>query len=69
MKKIIEHRKLLNVDKTVSLKELKTIYRFKLFLALLKQSWWTDSNSRPADYKSAALPTELHQHLFIRIQQ
>ena len=25
-------------------------------------SWWTDSNSRPADYKSAALPTELHQH-------
>ena len=26
-------------------------------------SWWTDSNPRPADYKSAALPTELHQHL------
>ena len=25
------------------------------------QSWWTDSNPRPADYKSAALPTELHQ--------
>ena len=25
-------------------------------------SWWTDSNPRPADYKSAALPTELHQH-------
>ena len=24
-------------------------------------SWWTDSNPRPADYKSAALPTELHQ--------
>ncbi len=28
-------------------------------------SWWTDLNPRPADYKSAALPTELHQ----RIQQ
>ena len=28
-----------------------------------KWSWWTDSNPRPADYKSAALPTELHQHL------
>ena len=26
-----------------------------------KWSWWTDSNPRPADYKSAALPTELHQ--------
>ena len=30
-------------------------------------SWWTDSNPRPADYKSAALPTELHQHLDARI--
>jgi hypothetical protein len=27
MKKIVEYRKLLNVEKTVSLKELKTIYR------------------------------------------
>ena len=26
-------------------------------------SWWTESNPRPADYKSAALPTELHQHI------
>ena len=25
-------------------------------------SWWTESNPRPADYKSAALPSELHQH-------
>ena len=24
-------------------------------------SWWTASNPRPADYKSAALPAELHQ--------
>ena len=29
-------------------------------------SWWTDSNPRPADYKSAALPTELHQHQAVR---
>ena len=29
-----------------------------------KWSWWTDSNPRPADYKSAALPTELHQQIF-----
>ena len=27
----------------------------------IRWSWWTDSNPRPADYKSAALPTELHQ--------
>ena len=26
-------------------------------------SRWTDSNPRPADYKSAALPTELHRHV------
>ena len=26
-------------------------------------SWWWDSNPRPADYKSAALPIELHQHI------
>ena len=24
-------------------------------------SWWCDSNTRPADYESAALPTVLHQ--------
>ena len=28
-----------------------------------KWSWWTDLNPRPADYKSAALPTELHQRI------
>ena len=31
--------------------------------SILNWSWWTDSNPRPADYKSAALPTELHQHI------
>ncbi len=25
-------------------------------------SWWTESNPRPTDYKSVALPAELHQH-------
>ena len=28
-----------------------------------KWSWQTDSNPRPADYKSAALPAELHQRI------
>ena len=32
-------------------------------LAGFAWSWWTDSNPRPADYKSAALPAELHQHM------
>ncbi len=31
--------------------------------AKLQWSWWTDLNPRPADYKSAALPTELHQRM------
>ena len=30
-----------------------------------KWSWQLDSNQRPADYKSAALPTELCQHRFL----
>ena len=33
----------------------------KIFISTGYWSWWTDSNPRPADYKSAALPTELHQ--------
>ena len=32
-----------------------------IFSYQLDWSWWTDLNPRPADYKSAALPTELHQ--------
>lgn len=34
----------------------------KLSAVRCDESWWTDSNPRPADYKSAALPAELHQH-------
>lgn len=30
----------------------------------IKWSWWWDSNPQPADYKSAALPIELHQRKF-----
>ena len=41
-------------------RELSPIMIFKR-----KWSWWTDSNPRPADYKSAALPTELHQQSFL----
>ena len=33
----------------------------------LQWSWWTDLNPRPADYKSAALPTELHQRILLSL--
>ena len=36
---------------------------FSIFILKQYWSWWTDSNPRPADYKSAALPTELHQRI------
>ena len=41
------------------------LIQFKMYFFIIDEfdwSWWTDSNPRPADYKSAALPTELHQH-------
>ena len=31
------------------------------------QSWWTDLNPRPIDYKSIALPAELHQRMSERV--
>ena len=34
---------------------------YSIVSSIKKWSWWTDSNPRPADYKSAALPAELHQ--------
>ena len=34
-------------------------------LYIVKWSWRWDSNPRPADYKSAALPTELRQHILV----
>ena len=37
------------------------IYKAYCLNSRLVWSWWTDLNPRPADYKSAALPTELHQ--------
>ena len=37
------------------------ILPYLIELLVKKWSWWTDSNPRPADYKSAALPAELHQ--------
>ncbi len=36
-------------------------HHLRMPLRLLLQSWRWDLNPRPADYKSAALPTELRQ--------
>ena len=36
-------------------------------VAIIFWSWWRDSNLRPADYESAALPTEPHQHSLLNI--
>ncbi len=45
-----------------SLSPLATWVLLRIQLGGRRWSWWTDSNPRPADYKSAALPAELHQH-------
>ncbi len=49
------------VEKEFKAKKGKTYYNLPLSFL----SWQTDSNRRPADYKSAALPTELRQHYFL----
>ena len=41
----------------------RELSHMNLFDLKKRWSWWTDLNPRPADYKSAALPTELHQRL------
>ena len=43
-------------SKSLKIKKPQKRVAFEVF-----KSWWTDSNRRPADYKSAALPAELHQ--------
>ena len=45
------------------------ILPYLIELLVKKWSWWTDSNPRPADYKSAALPAELHQRIKSAVQQ
>ena len=46
-----------------SLSPLATWVLLHIQLGGRRWSWWTDSNPRPADYKSAALPAELHQQV------
>ena len=56
------------VNMTVCRKVFVTVFTTVVLVRLVKStqpidstSWRWDSNSRPADYKSAALPTELRQ--------
>ena len=44
------------------------ILPYLIELLVKKWSWWTDSNPRPADYKSAALPAELHQRVSLTLE-
>ncbi len=52
-----------------SLSPLATWVLLHIQLGGRRWSWWTDSNPRPADYKSAALPAELHQHRSLPLSQ
>ena len=44
------------------------ILPYLIELLVKKWSWWTDSNPRPADYKSAALPAVLHQRVSLTLE-
>ena len=48
-----------------SLIHLATLESAHIYLIIVVSLWsrWLDSNPQPADYKSAALPIELHRHL------
>ena len=39
----------------------------KQMMSIKSWSWREESNPRPADYKSAALPTELRQQISIKL--
>ena len=47
----------------ILLEQYAAVNRNNLKRRIKNWSWWTESNPRPADYKSAALPTELHQRM------
>jgi hypothetical protein len=55
MKKIVEYRKLLNVEKTVALKDLKTIYRNAMKKAIPINFRMIQKVCRPPRKKAARL--------------
>jgi curved DNA-binding protein CbpA len=60
MKKIVEYRKLLNVEKTVSLKELKTIYRNAMKESHPDKFQGDDSGLHAAEEKSKEIIEAYH---------
>ena len=60
MKRIVEYRKLLNVDKTVTLKELKTIYRNAMKEAHPDKFQGDDAGLKAAEEKSKAIIEAYH---------
>jgi curved DNA-binding protein CbpA len=60
MKKIVEYRKLLNVDKTAELKDLKTIYRNAMKEAHPDKFQGDDAGLKAAEEKSKAIIEAYH---------
>lgn len=60
MKKIVEYRKLLNVDKTAELKDLKTIYRNAMKEAHPDKFQGDDSGLAAAEEKSKSIIEAYH---------
>lgn len=61
MKKIVEYRKLLNVDKTVTLKELKTIYRNAMKESHPDKFQGDDAGLKAAEEQSKSIIEAYHQ--------
>lgn len=61
MKRIVEYRKLLNVDKTVELKELKTIYRNAMKDAHPDKFQGDDAGLAEAEERSKKIIEAYHQ--------
>lgn len=60
MKKIVEYRKLLNVDKTVALKDLKTIYRNAMKESHPDKFQGDDAGLKAVEEKSKAIIEAYH---------
>ena len=57
--------KLLNIKEISTQNKKSIMIPNKLLWRTKIKSWWRDLNPRPTDYKSVALPIELHQLLYI----
>ena len=68
MKRIVEYRKLLNVDKTVTLKELKTIYRNAMKESHPDKFSGDDEGLKAAEEQSKSIIEAYHQLVSINAE-